>query len=118
MHISADTTFLIACLAYLLCLFGALWLHRARRWKIARYVLALLIFLPSLLIMSSGLGLFGTSLYGGYRNPGGRFDASAVVDVIATIICVLGMTLACFAVRLVTNPWRQKRMSRSLAHRT
>lgn len=103
MHIEVATPVLVVG-SYLGCLLGTLWLHQTRRWKIARYILALLLFVPALACMVSGLGLLGTSLNGGYHNPSAASDPSAVVNVIATVICLLGMTLAYFALRLVTRP--------------
>jgi hypothetical protein len=103
MHIAAGTIFALGCFSYLICLLGALWLYRTHRWKIVRYILALLVFLPALVVMYTGLVLLGTSMAGGYHTGDSVSDPSGLVTVIGIGVCVLGMFIALIAVRLVTR---------------
>jgi hypothetical protein len=98
MHIEVDKAFAVACFSYLGCLLVTLLWYRARRSRIARCILGLLILPPAILCLAIGIAALSS---GGFHTGA---DAKASIILIGTVTCVLGMFIAFFALRLFRRP--------------
>jgi Na+(H+)/acetate symporter ActP len=98
MHIEVDKAFAVACYSYLGCLLVTLLWYRVRRSRIARCILGLLILLPAILCMAIGIAALSSA---GFHTG---VDAKALIILIATVTCMLGMFLAFLALRLFRRP--------------
>jgi len=97
MHIEVDKTFAMVCYGYVACLVGSLLWYGVRRSRIPRFILGLMILLPAILSMATGISALST---GGFHTS----DSRSLIIMIGIGMCVVGMFMAFFAVRLLTRP--------------
>jgi hypothetical protein len=99
MSIEVEKPFALTCYAYLGCLAVSLLWYRARQSRIPRFILGVLILLPAIFCMALGIG----ALSSGVLDASGS-DEKALSVFIGIVMCLLGMTIAFFAVRLIIRP--------------
>ena len=109
MAIHSDQMIQIAGYGYVGSLFGSLWWYGTRKSSPARCVLALLIFLPAGLCFYAGLSMFAVGVGGPHHTPGAVSDPSGLVPIIAIGVCVVGVVIAFFGIRVLTKPLKKRR---------
>ena len=104
MSLQLDQIIEIAGFSYVGALVGSLWWYGTRRSTPARYMLALLMFLPAGLCFLAALSMFGAMAGSAHHTPDAVSDSSGLVSIIALGACGVGAMIAFFGVRVLTKP--------------
>ena len=113
MHFRTDQLITGGGYIYLASLLASVWFYGSRKSKIARYVLAILIFVPAGVCLYGGLVMLAETSGGDYTGGhGGGTPAAAaagLAPIIALFICALGVLIAAFGVRVLIKPIKPRK---------
>jgi hypothetical protein len=108
MHMRTDQLIQLGGFTYVGLLAATAWWYGSRRSRIARYLLAALIFLPAVLCLYGGLSLF-SAIDASHHTPDAVYDPSGLAAIIGLGIAAVGAVLAIFGIRVLIRPLRRRK---------